>query len=413
MLFTNYPTAGVIKVMQQATQKGYSPDNLNWINFGQGSPETGKIEKDQERLITADLTNSYNYAPVPGNTNLRQKIADFYNNIYRKNNDKKYTAKNVLVTGGGRGGLVKALLTLNSKQNFGYFSPDYTSYTGAMSLMPSFNFTEIAQNPETNFDFDLTEILNQVKEKQISTLLMSNPVNPTGQILEKPELKELVEFFIKNNRMLIHDEYYSRYIYGKDYDFQSATEFVTDPENDPILVIDGLTKSWRYPGFRLGWLVGPKKFINSVTNLSSFLDGGISHPTQNLTEQILDFDKQEFEENTKALQQVFIEKRDILLKAISQTKLKVNKKPDGGFYIFADISALPKPYNIDENFLQLCLDNQMIVVPGSNFDLNPKQLKSEIKFKNKVRFSYGPTKEVIQKGVERLVKVLNSLRSIL
>ena len=52
----------------------------------------------------------------------------------------------------------------------------------------------------------------------------------------------------------------------------------------PIVIMDGLTKNWRYPGWRVTWTVGPKRVIEAITSAGSFLDGGGS---KGLQEQVI------------------------------------------------------------------------------------------------------------------------------
>ena len=52
--------------------------------------------------------------------------------------------------------------------------------------------------------------------------------------------------------------------------------YVEDVDRDPVVLFDGLTKNWRYPGWRCTWVVGPRAVIEAVASTGSFLDGGAS-----------------------------------------------------------------------------------------------------------------------------------------
>ena len=60
----------------------------------------------------------------------------------------------------------------------------------------------------------------------------------------------------------------------------SAARYVDDVDADPVVLFDGLTKNWRYPGWRCTWIVGPQQVIEAVRSSGSFLDGGGSKPLQ-------------------------------------------------------------------------------------------------------------------------------------
>src|SRR5206468_6757035 len=80
-------------------------------------------------------------------------------------------------------------------------------------------------------------------------------------------------------------EFYSHYVFTGPPDgppkMVSAAAFVDDVERDPVILVDGLTKNWRYPGWRISWTLGPKAVIEAITSAGSFLDGGANHPFQN------------------------------------------------------------------------------------------------------------------------------------
>ena len=75
---------------------------------------------------------------------------------------------------------------------------------------------------------------------------MSNPRNPTGQVVQGSELNELVQMSRETSTTLILDEFYSWYIYPeKEEDFGksvSSAAYIDDVNEDSIIIVDGLTK---------------------------------------------------------------------------------------------------------------------------------------------------------------------------
>ena len=79
------PRTGVIYVMHEAMQHGFSYDDPHWANLGQGSPETGPIPGAPPRIESLTIpANTQQYGPVAGNRDLRQAVADFYNATFRR-----------------------------------------------------------------------------------------------------------------------------------------------------------------------------------------------------------------------------------------------------------------------------------------------------------------------------------------
>lgn len=97
-----------------------------------------------------------------------------------------------------------------------------------------------------------------------SVILTSNPRNPTGRVVANPELAEIQDI-CRGRATLISDEFYSGYNYTSDCDGSviSAADNIEDVDEDDVLIIDGLTKRFRLPGWRVAWILGPKEFIKA------------------------------------------------------------------------------------------------------------------------------------------------------
>ena len=98
-----------------------------------------------------------------------------------------------------------------------------------------------------------------------SVILTSNPRNPTGCQLESGELSKIQDI-CRDRATLVLDEFYTGYTYANDCDgtYGSGAENVEDVDQDDVLLIDGLTKRFRLPGWRIAWIVGPKEYIKAL-----------------------------------------------------------------------------------------------------------------------------------------------------
>src|SRR5690349_15735079 len=115
-IFRTVPYTGVIYVMHRAIEQGYSPDDPEWVNLGQGAPETNSLPGSVvKRLTTIDIEQcQHEYSPVNGVTDLRKKVANFYNVLFRKNKSSQYTWENVSISGGGRVALTRIAAMLGN-----------------------------------------------------------------------------------------------------------------------------------------------------------------------------------------------------------------------------------------------------------------------------------------------------------
>lgn len=403
--FRQVPRTGVIYVMTEAARHGYSPTSLEWANLGQGAPETGSIPGGLPRITSIGVrAEDYEYSRVDGDLELRAAVASLYNARYRQGRKSKYSAENVAISSGGRAGLTRVVSALG-RTNVGHLLPDYTAYEELLDAFSSFVSIPILLDKESNYLLSAEQLEKEILGRGLSALLLSNPGNPTGQIVAGPLLEDWVKVSRRHECSLIFDEFYSHYLYDYDKLSISAAEYVDDVDRDPIVLLDGLTKNWRYPGFRLSWTIGPKKVIEALASAGSFLDGGPPQPIQRAAIELVSKDKADLE--AKSIQQHFGKKRNIMLEALPKLGITVDPAPQGAFYCWSDISNLPAPLNDGMAFFEAALNVGVIVVPGEFFDINPGHRRPErrSRFHNFIRLSFGPEEAVLRGALERLERI--------
>ena len=174
-----------------------------------------------------------------------------------------------------------------------------------------------------------------------------------------------------------------------------------------MVIINGLTKNWRYPGWRVCWTLGPKEVISRLMSAGSFLDGGASRPMQRATIPLLE--PELALQEARAIQKTFRQKRDMLLARLGSMGIRVERPPEGTFYVWGNVSNLPEPLSTGMDFFRHGLQHQFICVPGQFFDVNPGQRRSQhSRFHQHVRFSFGPAAQTLEGGLDRLEKLIQS-----
>lgn len=398
---------GMIYMVDRAMANGYTQGNPEWAQLAQGAPETGHIDGAVEKPTTLDLASLgddvHEYGPTAGIKPLREAVADYYNREFRRPGGKKeYSWKNVCIVPGGRAGLSRIAAVLG-QINLGYTVPVYSAYSNLLETFAG-SFVPIPNMTDEEHGYKLTaeQIRKQIRDLGLSAFLLSNPANPTGTHLRGKELAELVDIGRDLNCSMILDEFYSWYDMespelGKAI---SAAEYVDDPEEDPVMLIDGLTKNWRCPGWRCCWVVGPSQLIAALGAAGSFLDGGASHPIQNLAVQMLDADR--VTKDRLALQQHFRTKRAHVLKRLDEMGLQVKVPPQATFYIWANLAGLPKPISSGLVFAEEALKEKVLVVPGTFFDLNPAKRRNIVDSPCETFSECGLREIVARRGFGRL-----------
>lgn len=399
------PRTGVIYVMHEAGKRGFVYGHPDWANLGQGSPESGELPGAPPRIESITLTPSQHaYGPVEGWKPLRQKVADFYNQLYRKDKESQYTYENVCLAGGGRAALTRLAASI-APCNIGHFIPDYTAYEELLANFRSFIPIPILLDQSLGYRITAEALETEISGRGLRLVLVSNPCNPTGQVVEGDELRQWAQLARDNSCTFVFDEFYSHFLYtGTPGRSVSAATHVEDVNKDPIVIVDGLTKNWRYPGWRLSWTLGPKELVEAIASAGSFLDGGANHPIQETALQLLDPERACLE--SQAISRHFKIKRDFMVEKLQALGLRLASEPQGAFYIWADLSGLPEPLRRGIDFFKLGLEEKVITVPGVFFDVNPGRRRAHSRFASLCRLSYGPAMESLEKGVEAIKRVI-------
>lgn len=404
------PYMGVIWVVHQASLRGFTNGDPDWCNLGQGQPEVGEMQGDYPRINHIDLEpQDHAYGPVGGSLEVRQAIADMINRQYRQGK-MPYTADNISFAAGGRLSLTRLYTILADGCRIAYKNPDYTAYEDYLyGLRNRCMLLPIYTKPENAFRIPAQELADIIHQERVNCFVFSNPCNPTGEVIQGETLKRYVEIVRTENCLLGCDEFYSHFIYNDDgtpaQGPVSALEFVEDVDKDPVVVFDGLTKSYRYPGWRAGWAVGPKHIIEQINRAASAVDGGPSMLTQRAALEALKPDR--VATTTKALRNEFAKKRDYMLKELKDMGIEPAQAPNGTFYIWANIEKLPAPINDADDFFFACLEEKVMTVPGHFFDVRPYRVRpAEEPYRHWVRLSYGPNMETVKKGLKRMRDVI-------
>jgi N-succinyldiaminopimelate aminotransferase len=410
--FRSVPRTGVIFVTTEAARSGYGPSDPSWCNLGQGQPETGELLDAPPRVTSLQINPAdQEYGPVAGIPELRQAVASLYNRLYRQGRSSQYTPENVSISSGGRAALTRLAAALGHV-NLGHFLPDYTAYEELLEVFRAFTAIPILLEGERGYEFSADDLAREVRGRGLSALLASNPCNPTGKHVRGETLAGWVDVARKLDCTLVLDEFYSHYVWTAEpgqLPIESAARYVEDVDRDPVVIVDGLTKNWRYPGWRVAWTIGPRAVIEAVGSAGSFLDGGASAPLQRAAVPLVT--EAHTVAETHAIAASFREKRDYLLQRLRAMGVGIDLEPEGTFYVWCRLSELPESLRDGMAFFRAALERKVITVPGQFFDVNPGKRRGRAsRFREYARLSFGPPLPVLQLACDRLQDMIQAAR---
>jgi aspartate/methionine/tyrosine aminotransferase len=232
-------------------------------------------------------------------------------------------------------------------------------------------------------------------------------------VIQGRELAALVDLARTRGTTLVLDEFYSHFIYtpeGKPGAGPvSGAAYVEDVEREPVLVVDGLTKSFRYPGWRVGWTLGPAPLMETLARAASSIDGGPSRIAQRAALAVLEPGRADQE--TRALREVFARKRNLLVERLEALGVRFARRPESTFYGWGTLEHLPPPLDDSMTFFRAALERKVLTVPGEFFDVDPgKRRRGASPYRQWMRFSFGPPMDNLALGLARLEELVRSAR---
>ena len=405
------PYMGVIWTVNEASKLGFYNGHPDWCNVGQGQPEVGTIDGAPNRIESLKLQPSdAAYGPVGGTLEVREAIADWVNRTYRKGMSQ-YTAENVSFACGGRLALTRLYSIFKDGARIAYKNPDYTAYEDYLyPLRHNCELIELRAEEKDGFTVPVERFENFMHDVRPNAFVFSNPCNPTGQVIKDEAMDRYIEAARKENCLLGADEFYATFSYNEDGSpaekAVSALPYVKDINRDPVIVFDGLTKGFRYPGWRAGWAIGPKYLIEMINRAASAVDGGPSTMVQRGV--IEELAEGHAEAELLATRKEFAVKRKMMMEGLAELGIHTPaNQPLGTFYLWASIENLPGKLSDADYFFHACLQKKVITVPGHFFDVRPFRVRpTNEPYRHWVRFSYGPNRQTIKTALERIAQVI-------
>ena len=340
----------VMEMLQIANERQSKGEDILHLEFGEPhvSPSKRVIRAAQERI----KSDSLGYTDSVGLPELRSAIADYCNKTYHSTIKKEQ----VIVTPGSSGSFILSFLALFKIGSLvAHAVPGYPAHANIISALGLKPFP-IVVGPETNYQ-PTVEHLKKLKNN-ISGIIITSPSNPTGGILKRNDLKDIISFCKKRNIWIISDEIY----HGISFHKKAISVLdIVDISNEKIIVINGFSKYFAMPGWRLGWSILPENLIETFKNLAQ--NFFISAPTLSQYAAIQAFNSlNDFGKNVA----LYKRNRDFLLEELTRIGFKEIFKPQGAFYLYLNVSHLTN--NSTLFCMRMLNEIGVAVAPGIDFD---------------------------------------------
>jgi aspartate/methionine/tyrosine aminotransferase len=370
---SDVPPFIVMDVMAAAAQVEAQGRHVVHMEVGQPFQPAPKTALDAAR---AALTGRIAYTEALGMPSLRARIARYYADTYGLDLDPA----RVVVTTGSSGGFMLAFLSLFEAgdrvalANPGY--PPYRHILTALGCEPVLIETSAA----TRWVMSPEALIAAHRDKPLAGLLIASPANPTGTMMDREHLAQLIAAAEAEGIKVISDEIY----HGLDYAFAAETAARL---SDHAVIINSFSKYFCMTGWRIGWLVMPEALTRSVERLQQ--NFAISVPALSQIAAEAAFDGAD---EMEAVKHVYEANRRILVDGLPKAGLDKFLPVDGGFYLYADVSRFS---NDSLDFAKRMLNEAGVAAtPGIDFD--------PVNGHNYLRFCYAGSTPEMHEAVQRI-----------
>ena len=342
------------------------------INFGVGEPDFTTPLGEINYAFEKAKEGFTHYTPSKGLTDLRSKIAVKINrNVHNLGPD------NIIVTPTKFAINLAIMAIADEGDEVIIPEPFFVSYPEICRI---YGVKPVEVTSNDDFSLNIERIKNSITPRT-KGVLISNPVNPTGKVFSPVEIRALQRLCIDENIYFIQDQIYEGLVYeGRVQDILEL-----DPEMEHTVLISGFSKSYAMTGWRIGYLVASKDFINAADKFQQQTITCAPSISQMAALYALD-DK----ESPPKMKEVFRKRRDIVVEEIQKIKGLKLIKPEGAFYVFPSYDL-----NISSvEFCKLALESKgLLLTPGSAFG---KQGERHF------RISYALSEDKLREGLALL-----------
>ncbi|MBX5319669.1 aminotransferase class I/II-fold pyridoxal phosphate-dependent enzyme [Staphylococcus caprae] len=351
------------------------------VNLTIGQPDFPMPDVVKEAYINAIKEDKTSYSHNKGLPETRQAISHYFNQKY----GFAYSEEEIIVTNGASEALDTSLRSIiEPGDEILIPGPIYAGY---IPLIETLGGSPIYMDT-TQSEFKVTpELIKSHMTRKTKAILLNYPTNPTGVILERSEVKAIVETLVDKELFIISDEIYAENTFKGNH--TSFAEF--EEIRDQLLLIGGLSKSHSATGIRIGFLIGPEYLIEKLTFMHAYNCICANVPAQIACIAALN----EGLEAPQYMNEAYIKRRDYLKDKLESLGFDLTAQPEGAFYIFPSIKKFT------DNDFDFCVDileqAHVAIVPGSSFTNIGKGY---------IRISYAYEMEMLKEGMRRLEKYL-------
>jgi aspartate aminotransferase len=349
------------------------------INLGIGQPDFKTADHIVEAAIKALKDGHHGYTPGNGILELRESVtADIH-----KRHNIEINPDQVVIVPGGKVTMWHCMLMFGGKgKEILYPNPGFPIYESAIKFSGA-KPVPIPLLESTNFSFNLEETLSLINNNT-SLIIINSPANPTGGLIKKELLDQLVKKLEEfPNVCILSDEIYSHIVYENKFHSMLNYESILDR----LIILDGWSKTYAMTGWRIGYGIWPLQLSEKATRLNINSVSCTNAATQYAAIAALDGPQ----DQVLNMINQFKKRRSLIVEKTNLIPGMSSQMPQGAFYTMPNIKKTKLSSREMEHLLLEEL--KIATVAGTSFGEYGEGY---------IRFSYANSEENINEALNRI-----------
>ena len=353
----------------------------NAINLSQGFPNF-PVDSVLTSILEKNATGNYHqYAPMQGNSMLLSEIAKLINQSYGRT---VLENEELLITAGATQAIFTLIMALiDSDDEVVILDPSYDCYEPSVILAGG----KPVRIPLRNDFLPDWNRINEAVNSKTKLIITNNPHNPSGRTWKESDIQQLEQLVEKHPQLLVlSDEVYEYITFeNKHISAHSRPKLI-----DRSIVVSSFGKTFHITGWKIGYLVAPKRFMDEIKKVHQFNVFSVNSIAQQSLADYLSVT------DVKTLGSFYQQKRDLFQELMAESKFKL-LPCEGTYFQTADYSQISEEPDVDF-CKRLTTEFGVATIPISVFNSDEKDTKI-------IRFCFAKDSETLTKAAELLCKI--------
>ena len=297
-------------------------------------------------------------------------MREVISNYLKKKTGNNYPKENILITPGSKEAML--LMHIAFEGEIIIPAPGWVSYEPQAQI--GLNKVHWLETTRSNNWFptpsDLEKKIKTIDKKKNLILILNSPNNPSGAVCNN--LEELAKVAKKYKLIILSDEIYT------DLTFENKYHSISKYYPELTFITGGLSKWCGAGGWRLGFLVVPKKlkkFLTSLKSLASEYYSTVNTPTQFAAVEAYDGNYDNYKNKVKSILNAV---GNYVYNNLKSNKVLINP-PQGAFYLMPEF--INKKYKSSSKLCEVILNETGVaMLPGSDFGFKPKRMLTRLSY---------------------------------